>query len=277
MAKIEMDLSEYEIMQENKKLLEKSLENERLLREEIEKLNKEKIKALEDAKMKVVYVKKTKTYQHALVKHPTIRNVDGWRRILRALGFRGTVDLRDFPETFDPELLRDAFFEVQESTIENNPEITVKGLEEVKQELRSEAEQNLTDEIKRKLEEAKEIMAKKNEWLSVNKELSKENSRLKKENNTLATELDDTEKEVEGLCKEISGLRESLSVTRKANAKKKADVKAESKAELFKDTAKFLSQIQNDILGITMFNRGSVVPQILSKIDSFNAKQSGSN
>lgn len=52
MAKITMDTSEYEALKENKTLLEKSLENERKLQEQITKLSDEKIKALEDAKMK---------------------------------------------------------------------------------------------------------------------------------------------------------------------------------------------------------------------------------
>lgn len=45
MAKIQMDVSEYEAMKENKALLEKSLESERVLQEQIKQLTSEKIKA----------------------------------------------------------------------------------------------------------------------------------------------------------------------------------------------------------------------------------------
>ena len=57
MAKIEMDISEYEAMKENKRLLEDSLKNERGLQEQIKKLSEEKTKALEDAKMKALELK----------------------------------------------------------------------------------------------------------------------------------------------------------------------------------------------------------------------------
>jgi hypothetical protein len=39
-----MDISEYELLKENKKLLEQSLQSERKLKDEITKLNNEKIK-----------------------------------------------------------------------------------------------------------------------------------------------------------------------------------------------------------------------------------------
>jgi hypothetical protein len=66
MAKIEMDISEYEIIMENKKLLEESIQRERSLNDKIEELNKEKIKALEDAKMKVIKIEKTEMTEWTL-------------------------------------------------------------------------------------------------------------------------------------------------------------------------------------------------------------------
>ena len=68
MAKIEMDISEYEIMKENKKLLEDSLNKERELQKQVEQLTKDKIKALEDAKMKVVKITKSEVTEHLLRK-----------------------------------------------------------------------------------------------------------------------------------------------------------------------------------------------------------------
>ena len=81
MAKIEMDISEYEAMKENKKLLENSLEKERGLQEQIKKLTDEKTKALEDAKMKVVKISKSEVTEHLFRKkedgvvHPDIESV----------------------------------------------------------------------------------------------------------------------------------------------------------------------------------------------------------
>ena len=58
MAQIKMDVSEYETMKENAKLLQISLEREKELQAKIEALDKEKIKVLEDAKMQVIHIKK---------------------------------------------------------------------------------------------------------------------------------------------------------------------------------------------------------------------------
>ena len=65
MAKIEMDVSEWDIMKENKALLEKSLETEKELNKEIKRLNEEKIEILELTKKKVVSYS-TKTIQEVL-------------------------------------------------------------------------------------------------------------------------------------------------------------------------------------------------------------------
>jgi len=59
MAKIEMDISEYDIMRENKKLLEDSILKQKELQSQINLLTQEKIKALEDAKMKVIKISKS--------------------------------------------------------------------------------------------------------------------------------------------------------------------------------------------------------------------------
>ncbi len=54
MAKIEMDMSEYEAMKKVENNLQASLDNERDLRSKIEELQKENIRVLEEAKHKVV-------------------------------------------------------------------------------------------------------------------------------------------------------------------------------------------------------------------------------
>lgn len=68
MAKIEMDVSEYEIMKENKKLLEDALKREKELQASIKQLNDEKIKAYEEASMKVVKYVNTNITEHLVVK-----------------------------------------------------------------------------------------------------------------------------------------------------------------------------------------------------------------
>lgn len=66
MATVEMDLSEYDKMMENKRLLEASLEKERALGARIKELEEEKRKALEDSAHKVTKINKTVIEEIAL-------------------------------------------------------------------------------------------------------------------------------------------------------------------------------------------------------------------
>jgi hypothetical protein len=66
MGKIEMDLSEYDKMQENKRLLEASLDKERSLGDRIKELEEEKRKALEDSAHKVTKITKTVLEEHTV-------------------------------------------------------------------------------------------------------------------------------------------------------------------------------------------------------------------
>ncbi len=76
MAKIEMDVSEYEIMKENKKLLEDALKREKELQASIKQLNDEKIKAYEEASMKVVKYVNTSVSESLILKDKlTITNI----------------------------------------------------------------------------------------------------------------------------------------------------------------------------------------------------------
>ena len=49
MSKVEMDMTEFKALEENKRLLEESLQREKDLNDKLDEANKEKIKALEDA------------------------------------------------------------------------------------------------------------------------------------------------------------------------------------------------------------------------------------
>ena len=83
MAQIKMDISEYESMKENKKLLEDSLENERKLKKQIDILNQEKIDALKQSSKQIVKENKTIVIEHKLVRKDL--NVF-MRNLLRKIG-----------------------------------------------------------------------------------------------------------------------------------------------------------------------------------------------
>ena len=58
MAKVELDISEYELMKENANLLEKSLKREKKLNDKLDKANKEKIEALKSNEKMVTIVQR---------------------------------------------------------------------------------------------------------------------------------------------------------------------------------------------------------------------------
>ena len=69
MSKVNMDMTEYEALKKNGRLLEDALKHERVLKDQIESLHKEKVQALEDAKMKVVRVERREVTEHLMRTH----------------------------------------------------------------------------------------------------------------------------------------------------------------------------------------------------------------
>lgn len=145
MAKIEMDISEYEAMKENKVLLEKSLEKQEKLNQQIKDLQQEKIEDLKKNAMRVVKVNTTEVRQFVLRKRPDGEIIDQMRRLFN-------------PNAYDPnyhwgpliEQIQEAFFQIQEVTSGSGESIvTVHGLDEVRGEIRAEEEKKVKKEVER--------------------------------------------------------------------------------------------------------------------------------
>lgn len=218
MAKIEMDLSEYEKMMENKKLLEKSLENERLLQGQIKTLNEEKIKAYEDAKMKVV---KT-TYINTTETKYMVRSPKDLAKELRYLYNYLSVDNRYDYSIFEHESDRiiKSFFETIRSNGITHDETTFHGLDDIKLEIRKELEDNMDQSIKNKIAAADlankkfdELVNEKNKLdknLSIAREMMdsviKDNDRLTEENKKLEEAKESLLKDIQA----ISNIREIM-------------------------------------------------------------------
>ena len=178
MAQIKMDVSEYEAMKENKNLLEKSLENERALNEQVKQLTDEKTKALEDAKMKVVKVTRSEVRQHLIMK------MEPWgehavRRLLNALGINTHAInsdmvlsswLRD-KTRIDWDMLADAFFSKTESVAVPVNEITTHNLDDVKAEIRADIMAGIDNDTKQALAAGEKARAELGELLDKNSEL----------------------------------------------------------------------------------------------------------
>lgn len=180
-----MDLSEYEEIKKNTKLLEDSLARERGLQDEVKKLNEEKIEALEAAKMKVVKVKKTYRRELALVKREPREIIRG---VLRYVG----LDSRHLPSHVriptEPTMgtLIDQFFDLQESNGYSEPdEITMHGLEEVKSEIRKELKGQLDSEVEKDLKSYQELLVTHKKLKDDHKKALSENKILEKDNKKL--------------------------------------------------------------------------------------------
>jgi hypothetical protein len=161
MAKIEMDVSEYEAMKEVKKLLEDSLEKERGLSEEIKTLQQEKLDALDKAKHQVVKIVKTSSEEYIYKKVPrmggdiTYSLITALDNVIRDLksGRRNSDDVLDH--------LQDRLFE---KTKVEGPEIvhyeTSQSITDLKADERRKAKIYLKEEYEEKIEEAEKAISK---------------------------------------------------------------------------------------------------------------------
>jgi len=233
MAQIKMDISEYESMKDNKKLLENSLEKERYLQEQIKKLTDEKTKTLEDAKMKVVKISRTEITEYLMRKRP---DSYVWNELWRFLG----LDYRRLPEIPDyinTDNLINVFFEKVKSSSTPNEEITTHGLDDIKVEIRNDLKKKMDDETNRKIKNAETVLSKNNELLKENRTLVTDNNMLTEKNKNLTK-----------LCDELT--------------KKLIDIENDNKVLFYvKDTLKN---------GYGFWNRSELLDKIISIINEKN-------
>lgn len=205
-----MDVSEYDAMRENKRLLEASLEKEREYKKEIDRLNEEKIKALEDARMKVVKVYKKETHEHALIKN---NNHDIYRELCYYFS-KGKENLRGqkmphFPGNYnrsDSEFLDwlfKVFFSKEQSVSVNtdNETVTTHGLDEIKVELREDIESQIDKETKDKLKYADTAIKRYTEILSEKKAIREDFEILRKRYDNVLDSYDKLQKDFENVKK----------------------------------------------------------------------------
>jgi hypothetical protein len=155
MATIEMDISEYDLMRENARLLEESVKSEKLLRKQLKQIHEEKeilvqekFKAYEEAKMSVAYIKRLITYEHRVGNSETTDDL-----YLINQKFYKWFNIR--PN--DSSLIRGfvnyilEFYSKTTKSENVTEEIEYKGFDKVKNEIQTELENNLSKEIKEKI------------------------------------------------------------------------------------------------------------------------------
>lgn len=193
MAQIKMDVSEYEAMKENKKLLEQSLKKERELQLQIQDLTKEKLQALEDAKMKVVKVKKIERRDYVIQKRIDESRII--RDLLITLGIypdRMGRSIDTLRYSLDIEKLRNIFFEYgQTHSYPEVEETTLHGLDEVVAEIREDLKNSMDKETNDKLKLAEETLEKNERLVKGNSSLMKENRKLEEKCNKFSKVVDD--------------------------------------------------------------------------------------
>ena len=147
MAKIEMDVTEYDAMRKNTELLEASLLKEETLNQQIKDLQQQNIEDLKQNSMRIVKVKTTEVRQFILRKRPDDEIITQMRRIFYDSGYQNHHSSYNFDTII--QQIEDAFFQLQEATSSSGEHsvVTVHGLDEVKEELRTEERAKVADEV----------------------------------------------------------------------------------------------------------------------------------
>lgn len=207
MAEIKMDVSEYETMKENAKLLQNSLDREKEMQETISNLRDEKIQALEDASKKVVTITKTEHHEVIYNKRSDNEIIDMLSRFCHHVNERGHHGRhRDFGmHPYTVEQLVEACFEKISTTSNPTVTTTVQGLDEVKKEMKDKAFDKLSTSTKEKLAKAEVIIINANKAGIEKKELVEKLNKFEDFSDTQSKKIEEFEVQV----KEVKLLKDS--------------------------------------------------------------------
>ena len=173
MATITMDASEYEALKKNISLLEEAKKKEVELSDEIKQLQQEKIQALKDAQHNVTIIKRS-------VKNELIykrRSTSEILSLLREYFASGT--LYRYPES--PELdhiINICFQKSQTRDLVEDETITTRGFDEVKEEIKKDYIEKLSEQTKASLEKLITLESEHVKLLKSNKKIEDDNFRI---------------------------------------------------------------------------------------------------
>lgn len=206
MAKIEMDLSEYKLMEETKKLLEEAVKREQTLTAEIKELhqekialNEEKLKAYEKASMSVAYIKRhvneeyfygeptekvskilsSFIWNHAGELHSSLNNSSVVSKLLEII-------LREIPKT---------------KALSSSETVEYKGVDEFKDDLKDKLQKELDADTKLKLEQYADMIV---DFANLKGESEGKTRRIEELENQLAN----SNKELEFIKTHLDNFRE---------------------------------------------------------------------
>lgn len=199
MAEITMTTSEYDALIESKKSLERSLEREMILQEQINKLNKEKFIALEDSQKSLIKITKSEITEHMIIKREDYNNMlneleNRLNEFIYLSYARKIITPEDLKIilTLKHNDIRDLFFKkVKTTSCSEEKEITY-GIDGIKSELRN----KLDDEIKSKIKQAEENILKYDNLLEENIKLDEMNISLSEMNKKLIKDFEELQKKL---------------------------------------------------------------------------------
>lgn len=204
-----MDVTEYNALLKVQANLEESLSREKELSRKVDSLQQEKIDLLENNKMKVtIKNKRMVTQRYVASKTDMARElinqlIEYAKRIESMRGlYRENRDV-DAVEYY----INQIFDKVSVETIEEDSNVTMKGLDEVKAEITATLKKELDETTIKKLEFADTAMARQAADSEQIKSLQKTVNSFSRDNSFLRKELDSLAKENEGLTEENDKLK----------------------------------------------------------------------
>jgi hypothetical protein len=156
MAIVKLDMTEYNALMENKKLLEDSLENEKKLNKKIKELQQEKIDLLKKNEKSVTIIKKEDSKQQILVKRPLSQIREKILRlatIMKSGNYGHDFAYMDYVHR-EISVFQDAFF--TKSTLTDSPPVETiiyKGLDEFHNEEKTRLREEMEEKYKAQLKD----------------------------------------------------------------------------------------------------------------------------
>lgn len=245
MAKIEMDISEYEEIKKNQKLLEESLQREKELSLAIELLQKEKIEVMEQNKKSVTIIEKVEKTEIIYSKVSTRDFEIAINNLYRAV--RGPRDSSTHIDSLQDYAIDKLFTRTESTTCPpHQKQVIYKGLDEVEDRIRKELQESVDLDVKNKLKSYEKLSAT---YEKVKKDLIL----LKSEVNTLQKANESLNKEVDSLSIE----NEDLNILLESE---------QNKVETISD---LINNIEKKVLETNIFNKKRKNKEIFNLIEEW--------
>ena len=173
MATITMDASEYEALKKNISLLEEAKKKEAELSDEIKQLQQEKIQALKDAQYNVTIVKKSIKNELIYIR----RNPREVFALLQEYFRSGGINRYHGDSELD-YIINICFGKSQTKDLVEDETITTRGFDEVKEEIKKDYIEKLSEQIKADLEKLRILESEHVKLLQSNKKIEDDNFKI---------------------------------------------------------------------------------------------------